>query len=131
MIIYIVSGGGRTSRAKEKITMTKTNSISSINLNHNESIDIASLPYGMTQHILVKLGQRRYYVDVQKNSRNACVDFYRYTDRGGKWGNLVVGAVFVKSDAFLRRSFFDNIIDIKRAQDVYREFERVLGVVEY
>ncbi len=111
--------------------MTKTNSISSINLNHNESIDIENLPYGMTQHILVKLGQRRYYVDVQKNSRNACVDFYRYTESGNKWGNIIVGAVFVKSDAFLRRSFFDNIIDIKRAQDVYREFERVLGTVEY
>ncbi len=111
--------------------MAKNNSISSINLNHNESIDIASLPYGMTQHILVKLGQRRYYVDVQKNSYNACVDFYRYTESGNKWGNLVVGVVFVKNNAFLRRPFFDNILDIKRAQDVYREFERVLGVVEY
>lgn len=107
--------------------MAKAINSISINLNHDESIYVGTLPNGITQHILVKLGQRRYYVDVQKYSGGACVDFYHYTESGSKWENLIVGAVFVKEDAFLRKSFFKNIGDIKRAQDVVREFERVIG----
>lgn len=47
-----------------------------LNLN-KEFLNIGKLPNGKTQNIEVKIGRKSYYVDVDKNYKNACVDFYK------------------------------------------------------
>lgn len=96
-----------------------------INLN-KELLDIDKLQNGKTQNIEVKVGKKLYYVDVDKNCDSACVDFYQKvgTNRKNqsKYSVDSVLAVFVKTDALLDRAFFEEIEEIKKAQEIYRKW---------
>lgn len=93
-----------------------------LNLN-KEFLNIGKLPNGKTQNIEVKIGKKLYYVDVDKNCEVSCVDFYKKigADRTkqSKYGVDGVLGVFVKVDALLGRDFFEQIEEIKKAQEIY------------
>lgn len=48
-----------------------------INLNAGDNVNIGKLPYGTTRDIPIKLGNKLYLLDVQKQATGACIDFYR------------------------------------------------------
>lgn len=48
-----------------------------INLNNGDAVAIGKLPYGTTRDIPIKLGNKLYLLDVQKQATGACIDFYR------------------------------------------------------
>lgn len=48
-----------------------------INLNTGDDVAIGKLPYGTTRDIPIKLGNKLYLLDVQKQTIGACIDFYR------------------------------------------------------
>lgn len=91
-------------------------------LNLNERyLDVKRLGFGKTQNIEVKLGRRFYYVDVNKNQDSAVIDFYPKTTKSrndqSKYSGGVLG-VSVKPEAALGREFFEDIKQIKAAQEV-------------
>lgn len=91
-------------------------------LNLNERyLDVKRLDFGKTQNIEVKIGRNLYYVDVNKNQDRAVIDFYPKTtkNRNGqsKYSGGVLG-VAVKPEAALGREFFEDIEQIKAAQEV-------------
>lgn len=93
-----------------------------LNLNH-ECFKIGDLPNGKTQNIELKIGQKLYYVDIDKNHNSASLDFYKKnkTDRikQSKYSSNGVLTVFIKTDAILNRKFFEEINNIKKAQEIY------------
>lgn len=101
-----------------------------INLNNGGNVAIGKLPYG-TRDIPIKLGNKLYCLDVQKQATGACIDFYRRVkaDRK-KYSKYDRGAelvtVFVKPDAVLFRNFFGNIKEISKAQEIYRAYKYLL-----
>lgn len=102
-----------------------------INLNTGDDVNIGKLPYGTTRDIPIKLGNKLYLLDVQKQTIGACIDFYRRVkaDRR-KYSKYDREAefvtVFVKPDAVLFRNFFGNIKEISKAQEIYRAYKYLL-----
>ena len=96
-----------------------------INLNY-EYIKIKDYPNGRTQNIEVKLGRKLYMLDIDKCANYVHIDFYKKMnkDRGkySKYGVEGVLYVEVRENAILERGFFENIQDIKKAQDIRRKF---------
>lgn len=97
-----------------------------INLNQHDSLYLYELPYGETRQISVKLGQRHYFVDIDKCAGTAFVDFYLDTDKSKYLCSVALG-VKVKENAILDRTFFKHIADIKAAQTVMRDFASYLN----
>lgn len=100
-----------------------------LNLN-KEFLNIGKLPNGKTQNIEVKIGRKLYYIDVDKNCDSACVDFYKKIGaertKQSKYGVDGVLGVFVKVDAFLDREFFNQISEIKKAQEIFNKWGNVI-----
>lgn len=103
-----------------------------INLNAGDNVNIGKLPYGTTRDIPIKLGNKLYLLDVQKQATGgACIDFYRRVKADRKKyskydreAELVT--VFVKPDTVLFRNFFGNIKEISKAQEIYRAYKYLL-----
>lgn len=100
-----------------------------LNLN-KEFLNIGKLPNGKTQNIEVKIGRKLYYIDVDKNCDSACVDFYKKIEadrtKQSKYSVDGVLGVFVKVDAFLGRDFFEQILEIKKAQEIFSKWGNVI-----
>lgn len=102
-----------------------------INLNAGDNVNIGKLPYGTTRDIPIKLGNKLYLLDVQKQATVSCIDFYRRVKADRKKyskydreAELVT--VFVKPDTVLFRNFFGNIKEISKAQEIYRAYKYLL-----
>lgn len=100
-------------------------------LNNGGNVAVGKLPYGTTRDIPIKLGNKLYCLDVQKQATGACIDFYRKVKADRKKyskydreAELVT--VFVKPDAVLFRNFFGNIKEISKAQEIYRAYKYLL-----
>lgn len=97
-----------------------------INLN-NEYIYLWQYTNGRHQNIEVRLGRKLYLVDIYKNSSTTRIDFYKKqgTNRGkySKYDEGSVLSVYVKPDVMLGRNFFENIREIKEAQETLDRFK--------
>lgn len=103
-----------------------------VNLN-KDGLFLGGFHYGQTQNVEVKLGRKIYMLDVDKYVHSAFVEFYRKVsaDRQSyskydREADLVI--VMVQPDAVLTRDFFENIREIKKAQDCYIRYERILAM---
>lgn len=103
-----------------------------VNLN-KEGLYMSLFPYGKTQNVEVRIGRKLYMVDVDRNALSTNIDFYRKVsaDRQSyskydREADLVI--VMVQPDARLGRDFFENIREIKKAQDCCRRYERILAM---
>lgn len=100
-----------------------------LNLN-KEFLNVGKMPIGKTQNIEIKIGRKLYYVDVDKNRDSACIDFYKKigTDRTrqSKYNIDGILGVFVKPDALLNRTFFEQIEEIEKAQMIYSKWSNVI-----
>lgn len=96
-----------------------------INLN-KELLNINKYPSGLTRNIEIKLGRKYFLLDINKNAIYTNIDFYHKANKS-KYGdkNNVLG-LRIKSDAILNRSFFENIAEIKRAQNIVDRFKQIL-----
>jgi len=102
-----------------------------INLNNGDAVAIGKLPYGTTRDIPIKLGNKLYLLDVQKQATGACIDFYRRVNADRKKFSKYDQeaervTLFVKPDAPLFRNFFENIREISKAQGIYRAYKYLL-----
>lgn len=102
-----------------------------INLNTGDNVNIGKLPYGTTRDIPIKLGNKLYLLDAQKQVTGAYISFYRRVKADRKKyskydreAELVT--VYVKADAVLFRNFFENIKEISKAQEIYRAYKYLL-----
>lgn len=107
--------------------MIKLNEI--VNLNKTD-IYLSGLPFGKTRNIKIKIGRKLYYLDIDKDSNSACIDFYNYckSDRTAfsKYDKEANNCrMFVKNDAILTRGFFKNIYEIKKAAELIEKYKQV------
>ncbi len=96
-----------------------------INLNH-EGLFISKFNYGKTQNIECRLGKKIYYIDIDKNSNCTFLDFYRKINERNKFSKYTKEAekssVTVKNNAVLFREFFENILEIEKAQRIMNKY---------
>lgn len=100
-----------------------------INLNH-DGLFIGNFTNGKTQNVECKLGKKLYYVDIDKNSCNTTLDFYRKLGERDKFSKYDKEAnrvsVTVKNSAVLFREFFENISEIEKAQRIMNKYVQEL-----
>lgn len=99
-----------------------------INLN-NGFLSLGKFPYGKTQNVLVKIGKRFFFVDIDKTSACAFVEFYpRVNKDRTKFSKYETEHhyVHVKENAVLDRKFFEDIAKIQEAQSILHEYIWVL-----
>ena len=98
------------------------------NLNHGK-IYLTELPCGKTQNIVVKVGRRKYYLDIDINSTDAYVQRYAFAKNRESISKYAVGcvSVFCKPTATLDREFIEQMESIEKAQEILRKF---VGIVK-
>ena len=97
-----------------------------INLNKDD-IYLWKYGHGDTQNIEVRLGHKLYMIDIYKDCSITRIDFYKKQSANrcnySKYGNGSVLSVRVKPDVILDRKFFENIREIKEAQETLDRFK--------
>lgn len=108
--------------------------IDMLNLNDPlNSIRVKDFECGRTQNIEVRIGRRLYMVDVIKTEMISYVELYRKvcSDRT-KYSKYEPKAKMVsakvKSNACLHKDFFENLQELKKAQDIYSKYGDVLAM---
>jgi len=91
-------------------------------------ISLASMPCGKTQNIIIRVGRKMYYMDVNKDCDCACVEVYDYHKVRNSFSKYGANHHFVmcKPDAYLTKKFFERIAEIQIAQHIVDEFSRVV-----
>ena len=84
-----------------------------INLNHG-SIFLSKFDYGHTHRVEIKLGRKKYLIDVNKDVISAFVEMYPKTDKSKYSTDLVM--VHFEPDAMLDRRIMENFKKIADAQ---------------
>lgn len=94
-----------------------------INLNH-EYFELPKYRYGRTQLIEIKLGKKRYFVDIDKGAVYTVIDMYDFGAKSKYGSNR--HSVYVNSEVCLNRKFFESFEEIEKAQEIYKRFDREL-----
>lgn len=84
-----------------------------INLNHTY-ISLRNFKNGHTARVEIKVGRKKYLIDVKKDVLSAFVEMYPKTDKSKYSTDLV--AVHFKPDAMLDRRIMENFKKIEDAQ---------------
>ena len=97
-------------------------------LNDGYAIPLKSVRDGWTQGIIIRIGRKQYYVDIDKDAHSAFVQMYPYAKDRASFSKYAGGcsSVSCKPDAILTREFFDHIAEIEKAQSVLRHFGSVV-----
>ena len=98
------------------------------NLNEGAAwIKIGDFEYGKTENIEVKIGKKFYILDIDKDHLSSHLEFYKKLGKDrSKYSKYDKDAgrisVEVKNDAYLSRTFFEDIKKISEAQDIYKKY---------
>lgn len=107
----------------------------SYNLNrYGATIYISDYPCGTHANIPVKIGRKKYLVDIKKDSASALIELYRQCGSDRKSfskydARADLATVFVAPDASLSRAFFDDIRKIEEAQRIVAKYRQQLSRV--
>lgn len=100
-----------------------------ININHN-TIFLSNYKPGKHQNIIIRIGRKLYYMDIEKNATNAHIDLYNYKKNRGKMSKYDAAAelhtITVKSNTYIDRDLLQHIEGIEKAQQVYYKYKNIV-----
>ena len=104
---------------------------SEFNFNHY-GLSLRNCRFGSTFDVVVRIGRKRYYMDIVRDAKSACIMLYDYVskDRSSfskydKQANM--HSMLVKSDAYIRRDLLERIAEIEEAQRLTQMYFSVLA----
>lgn len=102
--------------------------IEKINFNH-DSLNLKKLNSGKFYRIDIKIGRKKYKMDIDKNVLSTVIEVYHADrDSQSKYDPKADRhSIYVKSDGIIDREIIENIENIEKAQRIVRKYERVLG----
>lgn len=98
-----------------------------INMN-KEIISLYHYKNGITQNIVIRLGHKLYYLDIEKNVSGAWLTLYPYNKNRKKVTKYGENChmIQVKKDAYINRKLLENIKEIEKAQEIVWRYNKVL-----
>ena len=97
-----------------------------INLNHT-IIRLEDFPYGKTQDLIVKVGRKLYYMDINKDKLFATVDIYNYCGERSsfsKYGSKAdMHFIYLEPVGLIDRDLFEHAAEIEKAQTLLTKYK--------
>ncbi len=108
---------------------------SSYNLNH-EIISVNDFPYGKTQAVIVKVGKRQYYIDVDKCSQSITLSVYDVVSKARKTfskydANLRFITLSTKNLHYIDRQFMSDLDEIILADKLVKKYNMFFSRCDY
>lgn len=98
------------------------------NLN-KQSLYLNDLPNGKNQNLILKVGKKYYYCDINKNALDSFVEIYDYKKDRKNFSkyNANRKSFFTKSNNFLlSKNIVENINEIIKAINILSKFDGIL-----
>ena len=100
------------------------------NFNHDQWLSIEDIPCGKHHRLIIKIGRKKYYMDINKDKLHAYIELYDYVP-DSKYNNSNLHGIWVNSNAYIDKVFLLNIDAIEKAERIVERYRHELTIFSY